>query len=201
MIWAEIAPVLLAQVQGLALQTSDPLWSAEWRDEKQEFASPTVQAKIELEITSAAPVFQETRQTEGAAPDFNTILTEHGMREFTLNVQCKSYDSRYEFWAFEYAERIRTRIRRQAVREALKTVNTAFLSSSAITRLEHDEDGHRVRTANLDLFFRAGFEDSEGAEVVGWIESIALTSRIKDVDGTVLPTPPNFTDLRIPPLV
>jgi hypothetical protein len=201
MIWAEIAPVLIAQIQGLALQTSDPLWVPEWKDEQQTFGSPTVQSKIELEIAAASDVFQETRRTEVGAPTPGVLATEHGMREFTLNVQCKSYDSRYAFWAFEYAERIRTRIKRESVRDALHAVNTAFLNSSAITRVEYDEDGHRVRLANLDLFFRAGFEDTEGAEVLGWIESIALTARLKDPAGNVYPEPPNYTDLRIPPAI
>jgi hypothetical protein len=197
MMWTTIAPALLAAVQGIALQPSDPLWVAEWQDEQRTFGSPTAQVKVFLEVTSCAPVFDATRTTADGLG--SPIQTAHAIREFVLNVQVKSYDSTYAFWAFEYAERIRTRMNRDTVLEALAAVETKFLRASPITRLEYNEDGHAIKVANLDLFMRAGFVD-EAESGIGWIDSVALTSKLRKPDGTLYDSPPNYTDLILPPV-
>jgi hypothetical protein len=197
MLWAAIAPVLLSVIQSIALETSDPLWSVEWARQQRAFGSPTVQAGVYLKITSSRPVFDEVR-FKFHAPSNTVKDVIHGMRDFTLNVQCKSYSHAYADWAHEYAERIRTRMNRNAVRNSLIAVNTVFLEAGVITDVNGEEDGRELSLANLDLFFRAGFED-EPATGLNWIEKLELTSHLKSPDGVELPHPPNLTEALLPP--
>lgn len=191
MIWSEIADTLRSVIASVALETADPLWSTEWRDQKQTFASPTVQAKIVLHITSSADLMTEERYDE------DNVSELHGMRNFTLNVQAKSYNLEYEQWAFEYAERIRTRLRRATPRAALLAANVALVSAGPILSLKAIEDGHAVSVANLDLFMRCGFTDRD-ATPTGWIESLELTTHLSS-PADEWPVPPNLIAELLPP--
>jgi hypothetical protein len=204
MLWATLAPLLKSTITSLALRATDPLYSArfeaEYHDQRKKFTPPVTKASIDLKLTSSTDTFTEERSTfdpaaNGGLGAQTTSL--HGMRDFVLNVQCKSYDLAYAHWAHEYAERIRTRIQARAVRDALIGQNLTLVRCGAIIDLDGKEDGHAQSIANLDLFFRAGFEDATPGSV-NWIESILLTSHVKNPAGVEYPAPPNVTDDLIP---
>lgn len=197
MLWATLAPTLKSAITSIALDAADPLWSAEWAEQAQPLVSPTVQAEILLRIPTSRAVYDETRRTYDANTQTITAV-DHGLREFTLSIQARSYDLTYAAWAHEYCERIRTRIMRETPRATLLAAGVVLVERGPIVQVEATVDGRALSAANLDLFMRAGFEDAPQTGL-GWIEKIELTTQVKNTDGVVLPTPPNVTDLLIPP--
>lgn len=192
MIWAEIAPVLLSTVQSLALRQTDPLWKAEWIDSKRTFGSPKSKVKIFLEVTSSREELTEERSVFVPGSPGSITRTQHGSREFTLNIQAKSYSQEYVDWAHEYAERIRTRIQRKTVLATLRAANVALVRVGEIRDMSYDEDGIALSVANLDVIMRAAFADDPQTGL-GWIETIELTSHVQNPAGVEYPAPPNGT--------
>lgn len=197
MLWATLAPTLKSVITSIALQTSDPLWSSDWLDQQRPFASPTTQAEILLRIPTSRAVHDETRRVYDVGTQ-SIIATDHGVREFTLNVQARSYDLSYAAWAHEYLERIRTRIMRETPRAALLAAGVVLVERGPIVQVDGEVDGRALSVANLDLFMRAGFEDTPQTGL-GWIEKIELTTHVKDSGGVELDHPPNLTEVLIPP--
>lgn len=203
MLWADLAPLLKSTITSLALDTTDPLWQgAEWRTQQHAFVSPSTQVQIDMKITVSADITSKVERfafdpaANGGAGDLSSSM--HGMRNFTLNVQIKSYDATYAMWANEYAERIRTRIWRSGVTDVLIARNLTPVSMGAITDVPGKEDGQALSVVNFDMFFRAGFTDAP-VTGVGWIDSILLTSHVSNPGGVEYPAPPNFVNAPLPP--
>lgn len=203
--WNDAATLLKDTIQSLALEASDPLFVADftavYRDEAHENVHPIVQLELVLQITSSSDVMTGERRTFDQAANGGLgelTSTMHGMRDFTLNVQARSYDLSYSAWAITYLERVRTRIWRSSVLEALIAQNIAPFATSPIVDLQGKEDGHALSVANLDIRLRLSFTDTPQTGL-GWIEKILLTSHVKKPDGTEYSAPPNVTDLQIPP--
>jgi hypothetical protein len=195
MLWADIAPVLKSVIESIALEASDPLWATQWAAQQAPFMSPTVQADIVLRIPISRALYDEKRSTFDAVAQTVT-RTNHGVREFTLNVQARSWDHSYATWALEYCERVRTRITRDVPRAALLAANVVLVERGNIQEVSATVDGRELSAANLDLFMRAGFEDSETG--LGWIETIELTTHVKNAAGVELSAPPNLQAVTLP---
>jgi hypothetical protein len=203
--WNSAGELLKSTIKSIALEPSDPLYAADFqpvfRDQAHENVHPGVQLELVLSITSSTDVGTgERREYDPAANGGLGAIVEtmHGMRDFVLNVQARSFDVSFSTWAMTYLERIRTRIWRQSVMSALIENRIAPFSTGPITSVEGKEDGHALSIANLDLFMRLSFEDTATLNT-GWFEKIELTSHIQKPDGTEYPAPPNVNDLQIPP--
>jgi len=202
--WGNAAQLLKTTIQSLALESADPLYAADFQavyaDQAREGVHPGVQCELVLEITSSTDVMTGERRVfdpaaNGGQGDLSSAM--HGMREFTLNVQAKSYDLTYSAWAIAYLERIRTRIWRSSTLEALIAADIAPFDTGPINKVDGKVDGHALSVANLDIRMRLSFSDTPQIGL-GWIEKIELTSHIKKPDGTEYPVPPNVTALPIP---
>lgn len=205
MLWANLAPLLKSTITACALRATDPLYSAaftaEYKDQAKQLVNAMTQASIDLRITSTTDTLTGERWTFDPAAnagvgDLSSAM--HGMRDFTLNVQCKSYDLTYAAWAHEYAERIRTRMHSRAVRDALLAGgDVTLVNAGKVQSVDGKEDGEAVSVASLDLFMRAGFVDAPLGGL-NWIQTIILTSHVKKPDGTEYPVPPNVTNVALP---
>lgn len=201
MLWATLAPLLKSTITSLALDATDPLWQgAEFHDQQHTFVGPGSQVQIDLKITTSAATSNVERFTydptaNGGNGDLSSSM--QGMRDFTLNVQVRSFDLRYAMWAQEYAERIRTRIWRSSVTDMLIANNVTPVKMGPIVTVDGKEDGQALSVCNLDMFFRAGFTDTP-VTGLGWIQSIVLTSHVKNPGGTEYSVPPNLLNLPIP---
>jgi hypothetical protein len=202
--WNAAATLLKSTIQSIALEASDPLYAADfqaaYRDTARENVHPVVQLELVLQITSSSDVMTGERFTFDPAANGGNgelISTMHGMRDFTLNVQARSYDLSYSAWAITYLERIRTRIWRSSVREALIANGIAPFDLGPILDVQGKEDGHALSVANLDIHMRLSFTDTPQLGT-GWFEKITLTSHVKKPDGTEYPAPPNVTALPLP---
>jgi hypothetical protein len=199
MLWATLAPFIKTTITGLALDVADPLWTgAKFRDQKRPFISPTLGAEIVIRIAQSRVVAGDERATFTPGSPGSLSIAMHGIREFTVNVQAKSHKLEYAGWCHEYLERIRTRIMRRSVRDAMLVQNLICYEAGPIIELEGKEDGAALSVGSLDLFMRAGFVDT--AETgQNWIETIELTSHVSDEGGTEYEQPAgNFTNEIMP---
>jgi hypothetical protein len=204
MMWATLCPYLQGVITNLCLDATDPLFQgSEWRVQQKAFVAPSVQMSLDLEITSSTEGSWGTRYAyDPAGNGGQGKLTAKiaGQREFVLNVQIKSYDTRFEFWALEYAERIRTRIGRDDIVAELTAHGVTVWQASRIVKLDGVEDGQALSVCNLDLFARAGFEDPYPDDGTGlaFFRSVEIKSKISggtpDPYGAVAgATPADFT--------
>src|SRR3954470_6629554 len=119
MMWATLCPYMQGVVTGLCLDQADPLFQgAEWAKQQHGFIAPSVQMQLDLEIKASGEGSWGTRYAYDPSGNGGTgklTVSLEGQREFVLNLQVKSYDARFEFWALEYAERVRTRIVRDDI--------------------------------------------------------------------------------------
>ena len=195
MIWNTLAPVLRDTITSLALNAPDAKFKARYRDTKEALVSPTVKLAVVLTIPTSREV--ETHERLVLVDDALTS-TIHGIREFTLNVQARSYELDFNRWAMVVLERIRSRIHKRSVRDTLLAANVVCYQTGAIRELEQKQDGRALSVANLDLFMRAGFEDTPEAGL-DWIETIELTSHVTSEGGIEYERPAgNFTNEIIP---
>lgn len=199
MLWATLAPFIKTTLTGLALDVADPLWTGvKFRDQKRPFVSPTVKAEIVIRIAQSRRIAGGERATFTPGSPGSLSIAMHGVREFTVNVQAKSYRLEYAGWAHEYLERIRTRIERQSVRDAMLVQSLVCHDVGPIIELEGKEDGAALSVGSLDLFMRAGFVDTAETSQ-NWIETIELTSHVSDEGGTEYEQPAgNFTNEIMP---
>ncbi len=186
----------------LALATPDATFKARFRDVKRPFVSPTAKLELVLSIPSSRAVTTHERLTQapGAQPGDPVMLTStmHGIREFTFNVQARSYELAFDRWGHTYLERIRTRMHRRSVRDALRVHDVGLIAAGPILEFETKQDGHALSVCNLDLFMRCGFED-DAETGLDWIETIDLTSHVSSEGGTEYEQPAgNFTDEIMP---
>jgi hypothetical protein len=204
MMWATLCPYLQGVITNLCLDATDPLFQgAEWAKQQKSFVAPSVQMSLDLEITSSTEGSWGTRfyfDQAGNGGQGKLTASIVGQREFVLNIQIKSYDNRFEFWALEYAERIRTRINRDDICDDLTQHGVTIWEASRITKVDGVEDGEALTVCNLDLFARAGFVDPYPDDGTGlaYFKSVEIKSKISggtpDPYGAVAgATPADFT--------
>lgn len=191
MLWANIAPVLVTQITKAAIEpTSTPAtsnFSALWTNQKRPFGDVAIQAEILLSLNRGKLVDWGFTDTYNAGT--NQIDRKlNGQREFVLSVQVRSFNQAEANWAFEYAERIRTRIERQDIYDALLAANIVFVEDLGIVSADAVIDDRECSVANLDLRMRCAFEDSSIA--LDWIEKVQLSGTTYDGAIALPPFPP-----------
>lgn len=114
-----------------------------------------------------------------------------------MNVQSEVAEDEDEQWAMQTLERIRTRLRRRSVLDALLAVDVALIEVGTAQNVSTGFDGRVWSIGNLDVTFCAAVNDTDPIPT-GWIERVVLSSRVRDAGGNVLPPPSNFTNETIP---
>lgn len=184
MMWATLCPYLQGVVTGLCLDTADPFFQgAEWSKQAHSFIAPSVQMQLDLEITATSGDSYGTRYAFDPAGNSGAGKLTAGMfgqREFVLNAQVKSYDNRFQYWALEYAERIRTRINREDIMADLTLNGVTVWLAGKISTLNGVEDNEALTVCSLDLFCRAAFSDPYPDDGTGlaFFSSIEIKSKL-----------------------
>ncbi len=122
-----------------------------------------------------------------------------GHRRVTYRVTCEAVENTDRMWAWGTIERVRTRLGRSSSTNALALVDASVSRVGQSVEANFKSDGRMQNRVSLDFALNVRVNDVEEAPI-GWIEHVVLTSEVKDVDGTLLPTPPNVLDLEIPPI-
>lgn len=196
--WSTVAPAIRELLSSLATaEPIDPSFEGDWTDRKAEYIHPAVQKELILRIARVRE-FQASR----VYAEVDGVLTESivGMKEFVLEVRVESHDHSEEVsrWAWSMADRIRTSLYFQRSIDALLAVNVGLVSLGDARDISFTFDKRRVNAAVFEATLNAGFclTDSVPGD---WFERVELTSHLQNPGGTELPSPPNVTDLVVPP--
>ncbi len=204
--WSKISPKLVELITSLSLDDPPPEFKAQWAHKTRDYLTPSVAAELVLRVVSVQGVgSDETRHKEVTiTPDVGDPYIElHeqivGHRKFVLEVRVESqiHSEEENRWCWSICERIRTRLRRGRSNAALRAINVSLLSIGAATDTSFSFEKRKINVALMPITFYAAFCDTDTVSV-NWFERVLLTSQIKNVDNTLLSSPPNFTDLPIP---
>ena len=177
--WSSIRPVLVAQITSIAtdpLPSPSPAWSAEWADRHRDYISPDQEIGLYLKVTSCVTVNEDEDRydTDDAG---NVLLTQVGLRRFVLNIQAEVSEDEDGKWALQTLERIRTRVRRPAVLDALLDVNVALIEAGNAQNISATFDKRVWSIATLDVTFTAAVNDTDPIPV-GSIAHVVISSSI-----------------------
>lgn len=190
--WAAILPAVRALLVKLTgLQVFE-------RDSPPQMTNPALKAKLEFAVVGCSTVGRDERHYEYSSsdpdPNRRVTLTIRGVRQFTLQVKCTSYDHGPLVSAEYWLERVRTKLAWPSSQQALNAVGTSWTgcpgSYQNLSAVGKQED--RVWSVGvLDFQFTAAVIDSTPPDSadspIGTIDSVELTSvYLRDSSGTPL---------------
>jgi hypothetical protein len=201
--WSTIRPALIDLFSRLALPYGADApdgWGAAWegRQDNPGFTPPAVRFDLSLNITNVSSDGHDGTRYEYDEDDDALYETQFGMRRFTLQVQAFVHEHTDDLTELEILERIRTRIRKPSSLAALKAVNVGLIDVLAAVPIRIVSNKRTISAGNMDVFFAAAVNDADPIPV-GWFERVVITSELKGSGGTLLGSPPNVTDLVVPP--
>lgn len=187
--WSAICPVLVQVFTSIAadqLAAPAPSWKAEWSDRHRDYVHPGQELALYLKVTSCVTIGEDEDRY-----DDDGNVTQTGLRRFVLNVQAEVTEDADSKSAIQTLERIRTRLRRQSVLDALLDVDVALVEVGTTQNVSSTFDKRVWSIGNLDVTFCAAVNDTDPVPV-GWIERVVLSS---NVQGALS----NFNNEEIPP--
>ncbi len=189
--WETIGDELLKLIESLAFSPQPQDFKGRWWGRAQRATSTKVKTDLFLQVRSIQNIGEdETRQTIVDGVAYNS---QHGNRRLILEIRVESHQNSNALWSWTTIERIRTRLRRPTSIARLSALNLAFVTMGPSIGLPTPRDDHEWSAASLELTLGYRFEDIDMTDKFNWIEKIELTSRVQDVTGAQLPTPPNGT--------
>jgi hypothetical protein len=207
--WTTTCPGLVQIFGALAFpdesQAQFPGWTAQWRD-RQVKALPMrgqmAATSLYLRITSIIGVGEDDRRLtfvpSNATPasQYNNNIQEtlYGLRRVTLNLEAQMSDVADGSDAISMLERIRSRMRRRHVIDAMLALDVAQVRIEAARALPKKAEQHIQSRAQMDVILTMLSSDTDPVPT-GWIATLSISSKIQDTSGATLPVPPNFNDL------
>jgi len=199
--WRDVNPWLVRILSALALPSSSdpqgPKWAAEWKDRPLAATpdrGPMKGVTLTMKITTVIGIGSDDDvRYEQDSPTSGLRETSYGLRRVTLRLEVNSSEVDDSQWALSILERIRTRLRRRRVIRSLLDLNVGIISILAAIDISAKASQRVQSRAVMDLLLTMVSSD-EDPVTVGWIAGVEITSKLQDVDGQLLPTPPNYTD-------
>jgi hypothetical protein len=197
--WSVASPALVALFTRLAFDTTPVGFTGQWQARTQKYTNESAKTDLILAVRSIQDIgVDETDQVETTIKGQPaTVYSQLGNRRVILEVRVESYKATDSHWCWATIERIRTRLRRPSSHQALEAINWALVDTGPSVALPMNVRGAEWSAASMDVVFGTRFEDVE-TTAFEWFERIALTSHVKDTDGTELPVPPNYTNKLVP---
>lgn len=187
--WSAISPVLVHVFTSIAVDqrpAPSPAWTAEWSDRHRDYIHPEQELALYLKVTSCVTIGEDEDRV-----DDDGYVTQTGLRRFVLNLQAEVSEDQDNKSAIQTLERIRTRLRRQSVIDALLGVDVALVEVGTTQNVSATFDKRVWSIGNLDVTFCAAVNDTDPVPV-GWIERVVLSSNIQGALS-------NFENEEIPP--
>jgi hypothetical protein len=199
--WVAINPVLISVFTDIARDKTKNFvaFTAEWKEGPRSFVHPEQGFSLLLKVTnvSAFSIEDEVLRDVVLGELVETIV---GQRKFVLQLQVIFPEHTDERWAFAVTERIRTRLRRSRIIDALYAVNVSIVSIGNSIKVSFLDRGRVVSAATMDITCATVAIDTDD-QSGGWIDYVVLDSHYQETAGVDLPNPAlNYTDLEIPPI-
>lgn len=218
--WDQINPVLLFIFSRIAvndpparnaLPANGVPWAPAWKDRKEasNYVDPKEGHSLLLKVISCEAPGNDTIREYGEAVVVDGEEVERaveevsGQRVFVLRLESDvPADNSDTLSPLTILERIRTRLNRSWVAEALDAVGVSLIDYGRTQDFTTTRNKRQVVTGFLDITFGVSvletFTTDEFGDPLGWIEHVELSS---EFTGTAqpAPAPPNFTNDIIPP--
>jgi hypothetical protein len=198
--WTEVRPGLVRIFGELAHRDEQSVqpggWKPEWRDQSVKATANSGQlssVKLYLKVTSCVRIGTDDVRYTQATPASDLQETIFGLRRVTLRLEVHASQVSDQQWSLSILERIGTRLARRRVIDALLALNVGIIDIGASTDISAKKDQHVQSRAIMDLKLTMVATDRDPIPT-GWVQSVVITSELQDTDGTLLPTPPNYTD-------
>lgn len=201
--WSTVNPGLISIFGALASPDEGTVvgqnWSAEWKDRKVTAVATSgilKGVKLYLKITSVVGIGDDDRRLVDAG---SGVLQEtiYGLRRVTLNLQTTCTEVSDASWALSILERIRSRMRRRSVIDAMLALDIGQVRTLQVIDLSKTQDQKVQSRASMDVILTMLSSDQDPVPT-GWFNTIEFTSHIFDVNGVELPVPPNVLNKIIP---
>jgi len=207
--WTTINPALITLFGTLAQNTSlvsDRPFAATWKEAPRPATHTVQKLTLLLKVTSCVGIGEDDLVYEEVPANSTDPLDAAylgqmravllGQRRFTLQVRAEVPEHTDVHWAMAATERIRTGLRRPSSIAALDDVDVALIRIEAANKVSFKDAGRVVSAAVMDVIFGTSATDIDPIPV-GWIEKIAYSSEISDVDGALLPASLQVTDQEV----
>jgi hypothetical protein len=186
--WAAIRPALLsAVVQTTGLKPSCVFWKGS--KEEAGWTSGGVAAKCSI-ASPGAFGRDEIRSSYDAVTQTRTV-TISGARRFTFTVRFETQDGSDSGIAVTYADRLRARIRRRSIADALRAAEVSVATIQDTQTIDGVKSQSRVLSvAVVDLIMNGVENDVDTTEGAGdWVKQASMTGTLTNADGTKTTVP------------
>lgn len=190
--WSQINPALIGLVSRLAFPGETPEFTAQISGRSAKVTHSKLQTDILLKIRSIAPI--GTEETRRITIDGQNYFAQYGQRRIIYEIRVEAFQNTDLTWAWNALERIRTRLSRPSSLEVLDSLNMALIETGTALDIPVTRDRRQWSVAAMDVTLGAAFLDIEDSPY-NWIQNVEITSQIQDVDGILIQSPPNYTDL------
>lgn len=156
---------------------------------------------LELQVGSSEGLgVDETRQTfdDSQPPGQEIVRTEVGNRLFTLSIRAKTRDQTPTGAARNYLEKVRTALHKKTTLDLFKSKNIAVVRAMGIVNMDAVFQDRQQSVALMDVRLATLAIEADPHDKGGYIESIKVTSTLKDAGGTELPASVQINDKEMP---
>jgi len=199
--WVDVNPVLLDVFAACALDRTRQAegFKAEWKDGPRGLIHVEQRQAILLKVTSVVGLGgDETRYSETIDGDVTTVReTQTGQRKVTLQIQAIVPEHTDEQWAMASMERIRMRLETPKISDQLEAVEVAVIDIGPSLPASFIDKGRLMSSATMDVVF--GMVANEDDPIpANWIQYLVISSHVRDIDGTELPTGQQMVNVEVP---
>ncbi len=199
--WALVKRTLEDQIRPLVPPpASSPEYEPRWQhgSSRNVYSDPATGWKTVLRIVSVGSLSNARRYTNNqvnpAVLDENIASMKRMIVEF--KVEADYFDDDASRWAFYVAEEVKSKLHLSSVRAGFLAAEMALSEVGDTIDASFPNGGRTVNSALFEMTFMVA--DCVTIPDVDWFDHIDLTSCIFDETGALLPSPPNYTDKRIP---
>lgn len=175
--WDLIKPGLLALIQSIS---ELPANGIVWKDKSRPFVDTAIRAILLLSVKNSGAsgwddveIEYDANQPQGQ--ELVDLLT--GIRNFTLTIQCDSYEQQDSKTAEWYLEQIRQRLSRRSAGLALNAFDCAYYGDGPVVSLDRVENNRKVSVGFVDLMLRARVSEPDTFRY-GYIETVDIEPNV-----------------------
>lgn len=169
------------------------LEAVHWYDEPRPMVVGACGMLQPIALRQLGQVEEQQEHDAGAPAGEEVVRRVGGRRILSLSLVLDGYDQRLPTGVFFALEAARTKAEGAPSIEALRALGMAFVRSQDVQALPaREQQGRAYPRAVLDL--ELGYTAVEALAPAGYFEHAELVTEARDVDASLLPSPPNGSE-------
>lgn len=186
--WPGIRPALLSVV----VQTTGlPVSCVVWKGSKEEAGWTSGGVVAKCSILAPGQFGRDDVRASYDATSHTRTVTVSGARKFTFSVRFETQDGSDSGVALVYADRLRARVRRRSIGDALLAAEVSLATINDTQTIDGIKlQGRVISVAAIDLIMNGVENDVDTTQGAGdWIKQASMTGTLTDTDGTQTTVP------------